>query len=252
MIPIKVDLIDFKKISNREYFYSVKKKFLLHDFRYKNIETEPKIDFKQNKITMFLGDSDDAQVQEIKLDFFEDYLKTAVIKSALEYKEAFLKELESIKNYSSDAVQNHFSHHEMTIKAAISSINLVAILKSNMLNEFIESELQSILDEINTIKQNYFNLPKIHLNLNKVQALLLFNALLENNLIVGCSTSDMFRMVEDYFTYRDENENLPIENGRKALSDYLTSQKKISNKSLSDLEKKLDDMIGYLNKKFGE
>ena len=148
----RIASVDLTMISDKSYFYEEKRRFLLNDFRYKGAEGEQQVDLELDNITMFSDNIDVEEAEEVTLNFFEDYLKKAAKLSADGYLKSFLEGLETIKNYTPEAIQNHFNQHEINIKNTISEINSVSILKTNKFNEFVESLLQSILDEINTIK----------------------------------------------------------------------------------------------------
>ncbi|WP_430399930.1 hypothetical protein [Flavobacterium sp.] len=240
------------ELCNENYFKKIKQEFILQDSRYNGFQEEEEIE-DTNDITRFEGENN---VNENEYNFVKDYLVPSYEDSSAKLYEEFEKKVDSSKKLKEEHVLEFFLEEEKKLFNLISKIDKFKLISSCEQKDLIRIT-NEFLDKINTYKQIKFPNSKINLNLSKGEVLILFYSLLEKGIIVGHSSSELFRLVENYFTYRDSKSNKDINSAYKALAEYVPNKTSIKSrkntiKISNDLEEKLINLLEFMKKEFGE
>lgn len=241
------------ELCNENYFKKIKQEFILQDSRYNGFQEEEEEIEDTNDITRFEGENN---VNENEYNFVKDYLVPSYEDSSAKLYKEFEKKVNSTRNLKDEHVFELFSVEEEKLANLINKIEKFNLLSSCEKEDLIRIT-NKFLDKINTYKQIRFPNSKINLNLSKGEVLILFYSLLEKGIIVGHSSSELFRLVENYFTFRDSKSNKDIISAYKALAEYIptkTSKKSRKNtiKISNDLEEKLIFLLDFIKNEFGE
>lgn len=259
--------LNILEIDNEDYLKKIKREFILQDSRYDRYNPVEIIKTETGEIKVIVTEEieetdtiirfeGEDKIIENKYQFIKDYLIPSFSISALKYYEEFKIKIDSNNNLKDEKILELFSKVETKIILLINKLD-----KSKLLNKSDNEELIKIsnefLDSINTFKLSKFPNKKINLNLSKGGVLILFYSLLEKGIIVGHSSSELFRLVENYFTFRDSKSNKDIISAYKALAEYIpnkTSKKSRKNtiKISNDLEEKLFILLDFIKNEFGE
>jgi hypothetical protein len=239
------------ELCNEEYFRKIKKEFIVQDTRYNGFHGEEIED--TNSITKFEGEN---IVNENEYNFVKDYLVPSYEDSSAKLYEEFEKKVDSTRKLKDEYVLELFSVEEEKLANLINKIDKFKLISSCEKEDLIRIT-NTFLDKINTYKQFKFPNAKINLNLSKGEVLILFYSLLEKGIIVGHSSSELFRLVENYFTFRVSKSNKDINSAYKALAEYIpnkTSKESRKNtiKISNNLEEKLINLLDFIKKEFGE
>lgn len=273
-----IPTVDVVKLPDKEYFYDLKRKFFSLDFVFEDQELfedfmcNPELNLIEDEITIREYDyevseevegvdkngvsgisSDEVlskEFSEVSYDFYTDYIIPGLEKGKKAYLLGLKKSLVNADKFKEHILIGFFAEKKIEIRTALEKITEIHEFEKRGFNTELENNLYQILSQINSCEQMYFPIDKIHLDLDKVQVLFLFQALTTNGIIKGLSSAKLYMLVEKYFTYGKDS--LPISAAYKAIADYFPSEKqskarkKISKKTFDDLDTKFNTLFDFL------
>lgn len=263
-------ILTFDHLISEELFNSIKTEFLSGDEKYRSLRltgADLNIDLNENKITTFKekviaiskvksktfdfelqeeveteNNVYDIQVEEVTINFINDFMTSKIMELADAYKKSFVREVQRRNLYSDSQIANYS-------KMALKKLSIIKkdILDVQHLDQSLKDLAINSIDKVcefisNEFYHTHMNIPdKIPFNLNRNQVVGLFHLLYENEYISSeMDRNDLFRLVEEICSYYDSTENAYksiIKANKLRRSMFGLNPDKSSKTTIDELEK---------------
>ncbi|MFT7034803.1 MAG: hypothetical protein ACJA2S_003321 [Cyclobacteriaceae bacterium] len=267
-------ILTFDHLINKTLFNSIKTEFLMGDIKYKDLRLRgdsSDVDLRDNEITTFQErvistskvksksfdpqlneefedevDVYDTEVEEVTLNFVNDFLIPQINELPESYSKSFVKEINRRNLFSNSQIANFSKIALRKLEEKKDEILAATHLENSVKDVAIKS-----IDEIyefvsNDYYQNYISIPKkIPFNLNRNQVVGLFHLLYENEYISpDIKQNDLFRLIEEtcfYFDFKSNSHKDLSGTNKLRRSLFGLNPDKSSKSTIDELQKIFQD-----------